>query len=46
MSSGDPTVLLQFSDLHLRSEDPGPEQRLQRAIDAAATLRPRPGALL
>jgi len=44
--AGDPTLLLQFSDLHLQAEEGEPDRRLRRAVAAAADLRPRPLAVL
>lgn len=41
-----PTLLLQLSDLHLRSGESGPQERLARAVAAAAELRPKPLAVL
>jgi 3',5'-cyclic-AMP phosphodiesterase len=43
---GGPTLLLQFSDLHLRVREGGEDARLARAVAAAAALRPRPDAVL
>ncbi len=45
-SAGDPTLLLQFSDLHLRAREDDADLRLARAVAAAAALRPRPQAVL
>jgi Icc protein len=45
--TGEQTLLLQLSDLHLRAGENGPDQRLARAIAVAAGLQPRPlGVLL
>jgi len=44
--AGGPTVLLQLSDLHLGARAGEPEERLARAVDAAAELRPKPLAVL
>ena len=43
---GGPTLVLQLSDLHLRAGEDGPEERLARAVAAAAALRPKPRAVL
>jgi Icc protein len=45
-SAGDPTLLLHFSDLHLRAREDDADLRLARAVAAAAALRPRPQAVL
>ncbi len=45
-SAGDPTLLLQLSDLHLRAREDGADLRLARAVAAAAALQPRPQAVL
>lgn len=39
-------MLVQLSDLHLRSGDRGPEAKLERAVAAVAAMDPRPDALL
>jgi 3',5'-cyclic-AMP phosphodiesterase len=44
--AGDPTILLQLSDLHLRVREDGADVRLARAVAAAAALQPRPQAVL
>ena len=44
--AGDPTLLLQLTDLHLGAEEGGPDHRLRRAVAAAAELEPRPLAVL
>jgi 3',5'-cyclic-AMP phosphodiesterase len=45
--TGEGTLLLQLSDLHLRASEDGPDRRLARAIAAASELWPRPlGVLL
>lgn len=42
----EPTLLLQLSDPHLCVREGEPEERLARAVAAAAELRPRPLAVL
>lgn len=44
--TGEPTLLVQLSDLHLRAEEGEPGRRLERAVSAAAELLPRPQAVL
>ncbi len=44
--AGDPTLLLQLSDLHLRVREGAADLRLVRAVAAAAELRPQPLAVL
>ncbi len=39
-------LLLQLSDLHLGASEGEPDRRLERAVGAAARLRPRPEAVL
>jgi 3',5'-cyclic AMP phosphodiesterase CpdA len=43
---GDPTLLLQLSDLHLRVEEGAEDRRLAHALAVAAELQPRPSAVL
>jgi 3',5'-cyclic AMP phosphodiesterase CpdA len=44
--AGEATLLVQFSDLHLRAREDDADVRLARAVAAAAALRPRPQAVL
>lgn len=39
-------MLAQLSDLHLRPGDPGPDDKLERAVAVVAAMDPRPDALL
>ncbi len=44
--AGDPTLLIQLSDLHLCEGEGEADARLARALEAAAALEPRPLAVL
>ena len=46
MSAGDPFLLVQLSDAHVRDDDAQPEQMLADAVRDVAAMRPAPGAVL
>lgn len=46
MSAEEQTVLLQLSDPHLRAQQGESDSHLERAVEAAAGLQPRPAAVL
>ena len=46
MSAGEPFLLVQLSDAHVRDDDPQPERMLADAVRRVAAMDPAPGAVL
>ena len=46
MSAGEPFLLVQLSDAHVRDDDPQPERMLADAVRRVAAMNPAPGAVL